>query len=103
MNQQLLDLRGGDFEEHFFTYLDEFYQKSSYIKIGVPEGKTIYVLRRNLRSNEVEIWNACLGEPYYYGTKEYVTKFLCMTISRGLRSEINEYETFCPLQEIGMH
>ena len=54
MNQQLLDLRGGDFEEHFFTYLDEFYQKSSYIKIGVPEGKTIYVLRRNLRNNELK-------------------------------------------------
>ena len=26
-----------------------------------------------------------------------------MTISRGLRSEINEYENFCPLQEIGKY
>ena len=67
----------------------------------MPEGKTVYVLRRNLKTNEVEIWNSCLGEPYFYGTKEYVTKFLCMTISRGLRSEINEFETFCPLQEVG--
>lgn len=24
-----------------------------------------------------------------------------MTISRGMRSEINEYESFCPLQEVG--
>lgn len=69
--------------------------------LGVPEGKTVYVLRRNIKNNEVEIWNSCLAEPYYFGTKEYVTKFLCMTISRGLRSEVNEYETFCPLQEIG--
>lgn len=68
---------------------------------GVPEGKTVYVLRRNIKSNEVEIWNTCLGEPYFFGNKEYVTKFLCLTISKGLRSGINEYESFCPLQEIG--
>jgi len=51
-NQQLLDLRGGDFEEHaiilcnFFTYLDEFYQKSSYIKNYLVFGKGWLSLER---------------------------------------------------------
>ena len=71
-SQQFLDLRAGDYEEHalllcnYFNYIDEYLKKTntkSYIILGkgVPEGDTVYVLRRNIKDGDVEIWNSLYG------------------------------------------
>lgn len=70
--------------------------------VGVPVGDMIYVLRRDTRNNDVEIWDAISGDPYFFKRKE--TFFGCFGLCRLNRNNVldldlsdNEY----PLQEIG--
>jgi hypothetical protein len=39
---------------------------------GYPEGRTAYVMRRDIKSNNIELWNPIKGEAYYYGRTETV-------------------------------
>lgn len=68
---------------------------------AVPEGNTIYVLRRDIKNNKVELWNPTTGEPFYFGVKEFINTLLCFTISKGLQSDVDIQDIACPLQEVG--
>ena len=71
-SHDFLQLRAGDEEEHaillcnYFNYLDNDKNNGykSYIVIGrgIPEGKTVYVMRKN--GNDITFWNACTGDGF---------------------------------------
>ena len=74
-SHDFLQLRAGDEEEHaillcnYFNYLDVKKDNgyTSYIVIGrgIPEGKTVYVMRQNKRMNkDVTFWNPCTGDGF---------------------------------------
>ena len=98
-SQQFLDLGYGDYEEHaillcnYFNYIDEKLNDGnvkSYIIMGkaVPEGYTTYVLRRNIKNNHVEIWNALTGAAVFYGKRRIQRKLLgCIPIASGYHIE----------------
>ena len=84
-SQEFIDFNGGDYEEHaillcnYFNYIDGILNKDtvkSYIVLGsaVPEGYTTYVLRRNIKTNHAEIWDAVRGFAYFFGNKLEVSK-----------------------------
>ena len=109
---EFIALRGGDYEEHatllcnYFNFVDSYKGKAhikSYIIFGKanPEGKTVYVLRRDTRTNEFEIWDPCNGDPYFFKSKNFVTYFCCFKISKGVAVESEYDEIICPLYEIG--
>jgi hypothetical protein len=72
-SSQFLELCAGDWEEHavllrnYFAYLDNS-RFDSYIVFGhgLPEGDTVYVMRRpsDEINNEIEFWNASTGIAY---------------------------------------
>eukprot|EP00357_Protocruzia_adherens_P030440 CAMPEP_0115042130 /NCGR_PEP_ID=MMETSP0216-20121206/46090_1 /TAXON_ID=223996 /ORGANISM="Protocruzia adherens, Strain Boccale" /LENGTH=1496 /DNA_ID=CAMNT_0002424201 /DNA_START=154 /DNA_END=4644 /DNA_ORIENTATION=- len=110
-SQEFLDLKGGDYEEHaillcnYFKYID--YKKGrgddykSYVVLGhgVPEGYTVYVLRREVATNMVELWNACTGEGFFFRRTQTGVKCPCWTLQTG---EETESDTTCGLQKIGV-
>lgn len=110
--EQFIALRGGDNEEHatllcnYFNFIDSERGKAhikSYIVFGKanPEGKTVYVLRRNNETSEFEIWDPCNGDPYFFKSKSFETKCCCFRISKGVAVESEYDEIICPLYEIG--
>lgn len=68
---------------------------------GFPEGKTAYVMRRDLNSNHVELWNPMKGEAYYYGREETKDQVGCLSISRGFRMDKRPNDAICQLRSIG--
>ncbi|EGR28239.1 hypothetical protein IMG5_180790 [Ichthyophthirius multifiliis] len=111
-SQQFLDLKGGDFEEHafllcnYFNYIDFYSGREhikSYVLLGhaIPEGQTFYTLRRDTKTNKVEIWNPSTGEPYVMTTEIVGTQFLCCTIGKKKQSVISKYDKACPLYDVG--
>jgi|TARA_B100000780_G_scaffold274405_1_gene239374 coiled-coil and C2 domain-containing protein 2A len=72
-SSQFLELCAGDWEEHaillrnYFAYIDGR-QFDNYIVFGhgLPEGDTVYVMRRPTDEidNEIELWNASTGVAY---------------------------------------
>ena len=109
--QEFLDLRAGDFEEHaillcgYFNYIDASFFKDKLFKNylvfgrGLPEGKTIYVMRRDNQS--VELWNPQTGEPYFFNNVEEYRKFCCFTVSAGFKNKVDLSDLACPLKSIG--
>jgi len=88
--QQFLDILAGDWEEHatllanYFMFLSEKFPNEMGAEVylvvgsGIPEGETIYVMRKDNSSGEVVFWNASTGAGY------------CQNDER------------CPLKDIGM-
>ena len=108
--QEFLDLRAGDYEEHaillcnYFNFIDREQKKTQFknylvLGKGVPEGNTVYVLRRNTLSQEVEIWNAIYGEPYFFKREIMKTNFLCIPCKAGTKMDPASSAT-CPLQQV---
>ncbi|MEE4248836.1 MAG: hypothetical protein V2I33_25950 [Kangiellaceae bacterium] len=72
--QEFLDLCAGDYEEHaillcnYLKFLDKDNDISTYIVIGdgVPEGSTVYVMRKDNVTNDIELWNASTGVGYSF-------------------------------------
>ncbi|GMH56876.1 hypothetical protein TrST_g14083 [Triparma strigata] len=74
--QQFIDILAGDWEEHatllanYFMYLsNKFPDKMGadiYLVLGsgIPEGETVYVMRRDHLTQEVVMWNASTGMAY---------------------------------------
>ena len=112
-SQDFLDLGAGDCEEHaillcnYFNYIDERQNRrhiKSYVCLGLgyPEGKTAYVMRRDTKTNHVELWNPMRGEAYFYGREENPDKlFGCITASEGHTMNKSLGDAICQLQSIG--
>ncbi|GMI38844.1 hypothetical protein TrCOL_g10233 [Triparma columacea] len=74
--QQFLDILAGDWEEHatllanYFMYLSdkdpENMEAEVYLVLGngIPEGETVYVMRRDVKTQDVAFWNASTGVAY---------------------------------------
>ena len=97
-SQEFLDLGYGDYEEHaillcnYFNKIDETLNNGeveSYIILGkaVPEGYTTYVLRRDKKTNHVEIWNALKGEAVYFDKTKTTRRCFCLPIASGFNVE----------------
>lgn len=110
-SQEFLDLGAGDYEEHaillcnFFNYIDKIQTKGkvqSYLVLGkgTPEGKTAYVLRRDIETNHVELWNPMKGESYFFGRKELVDKVGCLSIGKGYMMDIRINDPACQLKSL---
>jgi coiled-coil and C2 domain-containing protein 2A len=109
-SQEFFDLSFGDYEEHavllcnYFKWIDrEKPQLKSYVVIGtgVPEGKSIYVLRRDTVKGDLELWNASTGVGYSIIQEPYSASFLCFSISRGTKNRITDKEYTIGLKSVG--
>ncbi len=108
--QEFLDMGAGDYEEHavllcnYFNYIDKKQGRTEYesylaLGKGIPEGSTCYTLRRNKKTNHVEIWNPVSGESYFFGNEIYERSCLCIPCPQGER--VGDHDPTCPLKEIG--
>lgn len=109
-SQEFFDLSFGDYEEHavllcnYFKWLDkEKPHIKSYVVIGsgVPEGKSIYVLRRDTVKGDLELWNSSTGVGYSIIQEPYSSSFLCFSISRGTKNRITDKEYTIGLKSVG--
>lgn len=112
-SQEFLDLGAGDVEEHaillcnYFNFIDQHQARAdfeSYVALGLgyPEGRTAYVMRRDKRSNHVELWNPMKGESYFYGRDEMEEKvFGCISVSSGFKMNKRMNDAICQLKSIG--
>lgn len=108
-SQEFLDFGSGDYEEHaillcnYFNFIDQGKRNiKSYLVFGMgyPEGYTSYVLRRNIQTNSVELWNAVSGEGYYFPAFEKPRCCSCWALF-GTRYTKPYDDPKCPLKEIG--
>ena len=109
-SQEFIDMGAGDYEEHavllcnFLNYIDKKQGRVDYetylaLGKGIPEGNTCYTLRRNKKTNHVEIWNPVNGEAYFFGNEMYYRSCLCLPCPQGER--VGDHDPTCPLKEIG--
>jgi len=75
-SQQFLDILAGDWEEHAILLMNYFQHLSDtnpadceaelflVIGTGIPEGDTVYVMRRDKKTGDVSLWNASSGIAY---------------------------------------
>ena len=75
-SQQFLDILAGDWEEHatllanYFMFLSDQDPENMgadvYLVLGsgIPEGETVYVMRRDHKDQDVTMWNASTGVAY---------------------------------------
>ena len=107
--QEFIDLCFGDYEEHalllcnYFKWLDKDTNTKTYLLIGsgVPEGKSVYVLRRDTLSGDVELWNASTGIGYSIRQQTYTSSFLCFNIARGTKNQVTDKEYTIGLKSVG--
>eukprot|EP01022_Parablepharisma_sp_SALTPOND_P033088 TRINITY_DN88170_c2_g1_i1.p1 TRINITY_DN88170_c2_g1~~TRINITY_DN88170_c2_g1_i1.p1 ORF type:complete len:1162 (-),score=130.16 TRINITY_DN88170_c2_g1_i1:2098-5583(-) len=109
-SQEFIDMGAGDYEEHavllcnYFNYIDKAQKRTDYetylaLGKGIPEGVSCYTLRRNKKTNHVEIWNPVTGEVYFFGNETYQRSCLCIPCPQGER--VSDHDASCPLKEIG--
>lgn len=113
--QQFLDIGEGDFEEHaillcnYFKYIDaarkakgvDTKEIDSYLVYGeaVPEGRTVYVLRKDRNEHSVEIWCPLNAECYYFELKTPTPA--CCGIGGGKPYLVfRTQDPICPLKKI---
>ena len=111
-SQEFLDLGAGDFEEHaillcnYFNYIDQQQGKINYksyltLGTGFPEGRTAYVIRRNIENNHIELWNPMKAEAYFYGRQETKENVGCLNISKGFKMDKGLNDAICQLRSVG--
>ena len=109
-SQEFFDLMFGDYEEHavllcnYFKWIDKDNPLvKSYLVIGtgVPEGKSVYVLRRDTAKGDLELWNASTGIGYSICQDTYNATFLCFSISRGTKNKVTDKEYTIGLKSVG--
>jgi coiled-coil and C2 domain-containing protein 2A len=97
-SQEMIDLLAGDFEEHavflanYFNFIDRHLNKTQFESVlvlgqGVPEGNTIYVLRRDKVKDKSELWNPANAEVYSFDEIVLKNKFFCFNLSAGVTHE----------------
>lgn len=111
-SQQFLDLSAGDWEEHaillcnYFTWIDKDKESTnrsddynSYIVIGtgVPEGDSVYVMRKQENadgsSSDVVLWNASTGVGYSVKDELCPLRSIgCVVSQDNIWANIQEYE-----------
>ena len=45
--------------------------------IAIPEGRSTYVLRKDLINDLIEIWNPTTGEAFAYENEKFTTSCFC--------------------------
>ena len=68
---------------------------------GVPEGNTVYVLRKDNSSKSIELWNASTGVGYAFEQEDYGSTFLCFKVVSDTRTMRQEQDLECPLKSVG--
>lgn len=94
--QQFIDLLAGDYEEHaillcnYLNYIDEALGKADFESClifgnGVPDGHIIYILRRDKKNDDNEIWDPLTGDVYRFTQEKLTSSFFCFTCQAGTR------------------
>ncbi len=72
------------------------------IFLAVPEGEAVYVMRRDVKTNEVEIWNAVYGDPYFFKRNDqFFSCFHLFTLNKTSVLDRELSDNDYPIQEIG--
>ena len=106
-SDDFLQLRAGDEEEHaillcnYFNYLDRTVKNNgfeSYIVVGrgVPEGKTVYVMRAN--GNDITFWNACTGDGYLKTDDNCTLRVATIANDKNIWLNIQEFDRVSQLE-----
>lgn len=93
-SQEFLDLRAGDQEEHailqcnWFNWVDDKLLKTNMHSFlifgdGVPEGNTVWVGRKNIIDQTVEVWNPLTADCFYFQKKVLMSEFMCFNCKTG--------------------
>ena len=70
--------------------------------VGYPEGRTGYVMRRDKRTNHVELWNPLRGEVFFFGREEQKEVILgCLSVSAGFLMNKRANDAICQLKSVG--
>lgn len=62
---------------------------------GNPEGRTVYVMRQNEKTNHVELWNPLKGEAYFFGREEIKQMVGCIPVSTGYKMDRTLNDSIC--------
>ena len=70
----------------------------SYVVLGeaMPEGATVYVLRKELAGGSIELWAPLTGECYFL--KESKTESMCFAPVKYLEMRLND--PMCPMKKV---
>lgn len=108
--QEFIDLGFGDYEEHsillcnYFKWIDKENPNIRTFLVlgrGVPEGKTVYVLRRDIVTGDVELWCSNKGIGFSLKQERFNSNFLCFNITRGTRTMAQDIENIIGLKSVG--
>jgi len=67
---------------------------------SVPEGRNVYVGRKNKKDHAIEIWDPTNGECYFFEREYITTKFLCLDCKTGVRVDTGSMDQICPLKTV---
>lgn len=101
----------GDYEEHavllccFLKWMESQTQMGvrTYLCIGeaIPEGRTVYVMRMDIESQNLEFWNATTGQGYFIRRMDFQGSFCGIKFIKGARNVISSSDPDIPLKSIG--
>ena len=64
----------------------------------------MFVMRRDIRNNDVEVWNPMHGDPYYFKREEiFFSCFQYIKLNKHNILDLEKSDSEYPLQEIGKH
>ena len=89
---------------NYFNYIDRNAGRNhmeSYLAIGkaFPYGKAIFVVRRDTRNNDVEVWDPYQGDCVFVPAKEYDT--ICCFFKYAKKKEGDAQKQFSNMIELG--
>lgn len=89
---------------NFFNFIDRKSGRDyihSYLALGkaFPYGKSIYVLRRNTRTNDSELWDPYDGQCFFLPAKEYEN--FCCFFRFAKKKGSEQQKDMCSMLELG--
>ena len=86
---------------NYFNYIDKRQGRDhieSFLIVGkaFPYGKVIFVLRRDSRTMNAEIWDPYSGKSFYFPAKEYDTFCFCCKYEK-IPEQREQLKEVCPL------
>ncbi|KAM3138989.1 hypothetical protein pb186bvf_008800, partial [Paramecium bursaria] len=65
-----------------------------------PEGNTLYVMRKAVNSNYVQVWNPQTAECFVFQNQQVFKRLFCFTVSSGFQNLNDVDDEACPLKQI---
>ena len=74
----------------------------SYVVLGeaMPEGATVYVLRKELAGGSIEMWAPLTGECYFFEEKISYNEFLSWKCKPTKYLEMRLNDPMCPMKKV---